>query len=88
MWTLIWSPGFSSSVCELGVLVARSDSCGDGGPVGTPSRWIQAKLTGSSQPPLQVAKPVVQSRLSIVSAAHQWVSSQLVESTNGGKPGG
>src|SRR5579863_8447807 len=88
MCTTIRSPGFISSVCELGVWVARSDCCGDGGPVGTPLRWTQAKLTGSSQPVLQVANPAVHSRLSIVSAAHQWVSSQLIESANGGSPGG
>ena len=49
---------------------------------------MKPKLTGSSQLPLHWAKPSVHSRLSIVSAAHQWVSSQPLESMNGGKPGG
>jgi hypothetical protein len=37
------------SVCASGVTDARSDSCGLGGPVGTPFVWMKAKLTGSMQ---------------------------------------
>src|SRR5487761_397884 len=88
IWILILSPGFMSSVWPFGVKVAVFASCGAGGPVGTPSCWMKPKLTGSSQLALQVAKPVVHSRLSMVSAAHQCVSSQLALSTNGGFPGG
>ncbi len=88
MCTVILSPGFMSNVSAFGVSVATSDSCGLGGPVGTPLVWIHAKLTGSSQLLLHCANWNVHSRLSIVSAAHQWLSSQLVESTNGGMPGG
>src|SRR5215468_84383 len=88
MWTVILSPGFISSVCELGVTVARLLFCGLGGPVGTPLVWTQAKLTGSTQLLLQLPLPLPwHSRLSIVSAEHQWVLSQLVASTNGAKPG-
>ena len=64
--------------------VAVSAFCGAGGPAGTPFFWMKAKLTGSSQYVLHCAKPVVHSRLSMVSAAHQCVSSQLALSTNGG----
>ena len=45
-------------------------------------------MTGSSQLALQVAKPKVHSRLSMVSAAHHWVVLQLSLSTKGVKPGG
>ena len=77
MWMLIVSPGFMSSVSPLCTNVVRSAVCGDGGPVGTPFRWMKAKLTGSSQAGLGfvVGVPV---KLSMVSAAHQCVSSQLV----------
>ena len=89
MCTVILSPGFISSVRELGVTVARSLSCGLGGPVGTPLVWMKPKLTGSGQLPLQCPDPLpLHSRLSMVSAEHQCVSSQLVLSINGAKPGG
>jgi hypothetical protein len=71
MWMTTVSPGLMSSVWRFGVTVARSDSCGLGGPVGTPLCWINAKLTGSSQLPLQVERSGLHSRLSIVSAGHQ-----------------
>ncbi len=87
MCTTIVSPGFIISVREFGVSLARSDSCGLGGPVGTPSRWMKAKLTGSKQLSLQVEPSVPHSRLSMVSAEHQWVLSQLMASANGAKPG-
>ena len=88
MWTVILSPGFISRVCALGVKVARSLSCGLGGPVGTPSVWMKPKLTGSTQLLLQVPdRRPVHSRLSIVSAEHQCVLSQLMLSANGAKPG-
>src|ERR1019366_410120 len=86
--TVTRSPGFISSVCEFGVNVCRSVSCGLGGPAGTPSFWMKAKLTGSSHWVLHFAKPSVHSRLSIVSAEHQWLLSQLTPSANGAKPGG
>src|SRR5437764_9989653 len=89
MWTLIASPGFMSSVFALGVALARLESCGLGGPVGTPLVWMKAKLTGSTQLLLQGPEPLpVHSRLSMVSAEHQWVLSQLMLSANGANPGG
>ena len=88
MCTWILSPGFISNVFAFGVLVARFASWGLGGPAGTPLVWMKAKLTGSSQPALQVAKFCVHSRLSIVSAEHQWVLSQEMPSANGANPGG
>ena len=54
MRTVIASPGFISRVREFGVTVARSLNCGLGGPVGTPSRWMKPKLTGSGQFGLQL----------------------------------
>src|SRR5689334_12655356 len=82
------SPGFMSNVCEFGVNVAFVLRCGLGGPVGTPSVWIQPKLTGSKQLLLHGPEPLpVHSRLSIVRAAHQCVLSQLRLSTNGANPG-
>src|SRR6516164_2901683 len=88
MWTVILSPGFISSVCALGVDVARLLFCGLGGPVGTPLVWIQPKFTGSMHLLLQLPLPLPwHSRLSMVSAEHQWVLSQLIESANGAKPG-
>ena len=75
------------SVCALGVNVRRSDSCGLGGPTGTPSRWMNAKFTGSMQ--LLLHDPAAShSTLSMVSAEHQCVLSQLIESSNGANPGG
>src|SRR5215471_6555260 len=50
MWVRTRSPGFISSVWLLGVNVARVESCGLGGPAGTPFRWMKAKFTGSMQP--------------------------------------
>src|SRR5580658_7177101 len=82
MWNVTLSPGFISSVLLLFTSVAVSASCGDGGPVGTPFRWMNAKLIGSSQLVLQLANAAVHSRLSMVSAAHQCVLSQLKLSTN------
>ncbi|MBO0824173.1 MAG: hypothetical protein J2P27_09985 [Actinobacteria bacterium] len=72
----------------FGVKVARFASCGLGGPVGTPLVWMKPKLTGSMQFGLQVAKFRLHSRLSMVSAAHQCVLSQLMLSANGASPGG
>ena len=87
MWMTTRSPWFIRSVCELGVNVARSDSCGLGGPAGTPLVWMNAKLTGSMQ--LSLHDPeAVHSTLSMVSAEHQCVLSQLIESSNGANPGG
>ena len=77
------SPGFISSVWLFGVNVLRSVSCGLGGPAGTPLRCRYAKLTGSSQLGFRFAKLNCDSRLSMVSAAHQCVGSQLAASTNG-----
>src|SRR5580700_4612021 len=91
MCTVIRSPGLISRVCLLGVNVALSLSCGLGGPVGTPLVWTKAKLTGSVQLLLHpvVANPLPRhSRLSMLSAEHQCVLSQLMLSLNGAKPGG
>src|SRR5271170_1184672 len=88
MWKVILSPGFMSSVSLLFTNVFTVASCGDGGPVGTPFRWMKPKLLGSSQFALQVANAAVHSRLSMVRAAHQCVPSQLALSTKGGLPGG
>jgi hypothetical protein len=89
MWTVIVSPGFISSVRELAVIVARSARCGLGGRAGTPPVWMNAKLTGSGQRGLQWPLPLPwHSRLSMFSAAHQWVLSQLIASENGANPGG
>ena len=88
MWMFTLSPGFISSVSRFGVNVVVFWSCGDGGPVGTPSLWMKAKLTGSTQLLLQLAKAAMHSRLSMFMAAHQRVPSQLMLSTNGAWPGG
>src|SRR5260370_8787320 len=87
MCTLIVSPGFMSSVFPLGTKVVRLANCGDGGPVGTPFFWMKAKLTGSWQAALAfvVGVPV---KLSMFSAAHQCVASQLSLSAKGALPGG
>src|SRR5271166_3145809 len=87
--TMILSPGFISKVCEFGVTVALSASCGLGGPVGTPFVWMKAKLTGSMQLLLHEPDPSpVHSKLSMLSAEHQCLLSQLMLSENGAKPGG
>src|ERR1700722_9206402 len=83
-WILIVSPGFMSSVWLFGTSVARVAFCGAGAPVGMPSFCTNANCSGSSQSGLHCAKPAVHSALSIVSAAHQCVESQLSLSANGG----
>src|ERR1700674_1373039 len=85
---LMVSPGFIRRVCALGVFVARLASCGLGGPVGTPSVWMKAKLVGSMHALLQLAKFSVHSRSLMWREAHQWVLSQLRLSTNGANTGG
>src|SRR6516164_2474502 len=87
IWILSLSPGFISSVRWFGVSVLRLASCGLGGPVGTPLVWTKAKLTGSMQLLLQLPEAVHSSE-SIVSAAHQWLLSQLMPFANGANPGG
>ena len=87
MWMTTLSPWFISRVFPFGVNVARFDSCGLGGPAGTPFLWMNAKLTGSMQLSLQLPA-ASQATLSMVSAEHQWVLSQLIESSNGANPGG
>src|SRR5215467_1361426 len=87
IWILSLSPGFISSVRWFGVTVLRLARCGLGGPVGTPLVWRKAKLIGSMQLLLQVPEKVHSSE-SIVSAAHQWLLSQLRPSTDGANPGG
>src|SRR5260370_23608880 len=73
---------FISRVWRFGVNVARSLSCGLAGPGGTPLVWTNAKLTGSVQFGLQF--PLTShSRLSMFSAEHQCVLSQLMLSENG-----
>src|SRR5215470_17736661 len=69
MLRVIASPGFIKRVCEFGVSVLRSLSCGLGGPAGTPLVWIKAKLMGSTQSGLQVPS-AAHSRLSMVRAEH------------------
>ena len=49
---------------------------------------MKPKLTGSMQSLLQVPIVPAHSRLSMVSAEHQCVLSQLMLSANGAKPGG
>ena len=89
MCTVILSPGFISSVRELGVKVARLLRCGLGGPVGTPLVWMKPKFTGSMHCALHGPDPLpLHSRLSMLSAEHQCVLSQLMLSANGAKPGG
>ncbi len=83
METTSTSPGFISSVWAFGVKVLTSVSCGLGGPLGTPLVCRNAKLTGSMQLLLQVAKLSEHSRLSILRAAHHLVALQLMLSTNG-----
>src|SRR5262249_24020830 len=88
IWIVILSPGLIISVFAFGVNVALLARCGLGGPVGTPSRWMNPKLTGSKQPLLHGPDPLpVHSRLSMVSAEHQCLLSQLMLSTNRAKPG-
>ena len=87
MWVRTMSPGFIISVWLLGVSVERSESCGLGGPAGTPFRWMKAKFTGSSQFVFRCPALLASSE-SMVSAAHQCVLLQLTESANGAKPGG
>ena len=79
MCTRITSPGFISRVWRFGVNVARSLSCGLGGPAGTPLFGMKPKLTGSVQFGLHGPEPLpVHSRLSMVRAEHQCVLSQLM----------
>jgi hypothetical protein len=75
-------------VCEFGVNVERSLSCGLGAPAGTPLVWMKAKLTGSVQFGLQVVPSAEHSWLSMFNAEHQCVLSQLMLSAKGAKPGG
>ena len=88
MWILIVSPGLKSSVSLFGV---------NGGGVRVlrcrrPGRHSvlldEAEVDRFLAAGLHVTKPVVHSRLSMVSAAHHCVSLQLSLSTNGGFPGG
>src|ERR1019366_324772 len=76
------------SVWACGRKVLTSASCGPGGPGGTPLVCRNEKLTGSSQAVLMLAKLKLDSRLSMVRAAHHLVALQLVLSANGGEPGG
>src|SRR5258708_24652030 len=77
------SPPFIFRVCAFGKNVLTSVRCGLGGPAGTPFICRNAKLTGSMQLLLHVTKPNVHDRLSIVSAAHHFVGSQLTLSMHG-----
>ena len=57
--------------------------------MGIPSVWMNAKFTGSTQLLLQLPEPLPwHSRLSMLSAEHQWVLSQLMELAKGANPGG
>src|SRR5215472_2409646 len=87
MWVRTRSPGFINSVWLFGVTVEMLESCGLGGPAGTPFRWMKAKFTGSMQP-LFMCPALLASSESMLSAAHQWVLSQLTASARGAKPGG
>ena len=53
MCTRTRSPGLINRVWSFGVKLSRLASCGLGGPVGTPSLWMKAKLVGSMQFGLQ-----------------------------------
>src|SRR5581483_2121893 len=89
--TAMSSPWFIISVCAFGVSVELSLSCGLGGPAGTPLVAMNAKFTGSVQFGLQGSGFIPlpwHSRLSMVRAEHQCVSSQLVLSRKGAAPGG
>src|SRR5215467_8440257 len=77
MWITRWSPGFIISVWPFGVMVARSASCGLGGPAGTPLVWMKAKFVGSMQLVLQLTKFTVHSRSLMCSEAHQNLLLQL-----------
>src|SRR5580658_6823087 len=82
------SPGLIFSVWRFPRNVLASVSWGLGGPAGTPLVSRSAKLTGSSQLALQVAKPNVHSRLSMLRAAHHLVALQPSPSISGVSPGG
>src|SRR5579885_1956012 len=69
--TLSLSPWFINRVSALGVKEAAVCTSGPAGPVGTPSRWMNAKLVVSRQLKLQVAKPAVHSTLLMCREAHQ-----------------
>ena len=88
MCTRTRSPGLINRVWSFGVKLSRLASCGLGGPVGTPSLWMKAKLVGSMQFGLQWWKRAVHSRSLMCSDAHQWALSQLMLSGNGANPGG
>ena len=88
MWITSRSPGFIRSVWPFGVAVLPLASCGLGGPVGTPSLWMNAKLVGSMQLLLQFTNPSWHSRSLMCSEAHQCVLSHEIESANGANPGG
>ena len=87
-WTVILSPGFISRVCALGVKVAsvaqlrarRARRYAVGLDEAEVDRLDAVVVAGPDPLP-------VHSRLSMVSAEHQWVLSQLMLSTNGAKTG-
>jgi hypothetical protein len=69
MCTRSLSLGFISSVFALGVNDAAVDSCGLGGPVGTPLVWMNAKFVGSTPFGLQVLRPMANGGLTVLRAA-------------------
>ena len=89
MWITSRSPGFIMQRLARSASPSRAlESCGLGGPVGTPFVWMNAKFVGSSQLVLQFANPSVHSRSLMCSDAHQCVLSHEIESANGANPGG
>src|SRR5438552_5621821 len=91
-----WSPELKNETSELptGLNVSKVASTGFGGPIGTPSWVMNAKLTYSS--PVLAAHvelrtwPVTgfSDRLSMFSAAHHLVGSQLTPGGQSAQPGG
>src|SRR5262245_58629602 len=95
MSSTIVSPEFMNrSVAGLGVKVAVVESTGLAGACATPLVVMNAKLTGSMPATFRQAAlltwPVTKSwvRLSMLSAAHHLVASQLFPAGQGAHPGG
>src|ERR1700752_3824611 len=79
-FTISSSPEFMNRVCTL-VETNGPSGLGEPGGKGMPSIWMYAKLTYSTAPPHAALFPwpvfIFSERLSIFSAAHQRVLSQL-----------
>src|SRR6266852_4420461 len=93
--TTSWSPEpMNRSLLASGVKVAVVDCTGLAGACATPSLVRKAKLTYSTptrfwQPWFKTVPLMGSSdRLSMFSAAHHWVASQLLPAGQGAQPGG